>query len=90
MHIQVRTFYSDTYRLERRIRYGELKKSIPNISHKILSQELKNLEMDSLIERIAYVTIPLKVEYIPTDRGKSFENILSELCIWGKKYMNTF
>ncbi len=70
------------------IRYGQLKKSIPNISHKILSQELKNLEMDSLIERIAYATIPPKVEYITTSRGKSLENILTELCFWGKKHMN--
>lgn len=69
------------------LRYGQLKKSIPFISHKILSQELKNLEMDGLIERIAYATIPPKVEYILTDRGKSLENILTELCLWGKKYM---
>lgn len=72
------------------IRYGRLKKSIPNVSHKILSQELNNLEMDGLIKRIAYATIPPKVEYIPTDRGKSLENILTELCLWGKTYMNTF
>lgn len=72
------------------IRYGQLKKSIPNISHKLLSQELNNLEMDGLIKRIAYATIPPKVEYIPTDRGKSLENILTELCLWGKKYMGIF
>lgn len=72
------------------IRYGQLKKSIPNISHKILSQELKNLEMDNLIERISYATIPPKVEYMATDRGKSLENILTELCLWGKKYMDSF
>lgn len=70
------------------IRYGELKKSIPNISHKVLAQELKKLEMDNLIERVAYATIPPKVEYMPTDRGKSLKNILSELCAWGKKYMD--
>ncbi|AKN31421.1 HxlR family transcriptional regulator [Clostridium carboxidivorans P7] len=70
------------------IRYGELKKSIPNISHKILSQELKIMEMDGLIERIAYATIPPKVEYITTDRGKSLKHILTELCLWGKKYMD--
>lgn len=69
------------------IRYGELKKSIPHISHKILSQELKNLEMDGLIERIAYATIPPKVEYNITARGKSLEKILTELCNWGKEYM---
>jgi len=72
------------------IRYGQLKKSVPNISHKILSQELKNLELDGIIERKAYATIPPKVEYMPTDRGKSLENILSELCNWGKEYMDTF
>lgn len=72
------------------IRYGQLKKSIPNISHKILSQELKNLEMDNLVERIAYATIPPKVEYVPTERGKSLKNILTELCIWGKNYMDSF
>lgn len=72
------------------VRYGQLKKSIPNISHKILSQELKNLEMDCLIKRIAYAVIPPKVEYIPTERGKSLENILTELCKWGKKYMDSY
>lgn len=70
------------------IRYGQLKKSIPNISHKVLSQELKNLENDSLINRISYATIPPKVEYLPTDRGKTLEYILSELCLWGKEYMD--
>lgn len=70
------------------IRYGELKKAIPNISHKVLAQELKKLEMDSLIERVAYATIPPKVEYIATDRGRSLENILADLCNWGKKYMD--
>ncbi|QHQ60951.1 transcriptional regulator [Anaerocolumna sedimenticola] len=69
------------------IRYGELKKSIPNISHKILSLELKRLEMDGLIERIAYPTIPPKVEYNLTEKGRSLDNILTELCLWGRKYM---
>lgn len=70
------------------IRYGELKKSISIISHKVLSQELKNMEMDGLIERIVYASIPPRVEYLPTTRGKSLENILTALCIWGKEYMN--
>lgn len=71
------------------IRYGELKKQIPHISHKILSQELKRLEMDRLVQRIAYPTIPPKVEYLPTEKGKSLEHILEELCSWGKQYMHS-
>lgn len=72
---------------EQGIRYGQLKKSIPNISHKILSQELKILEMDGLIERKSYATIPPRVEYSLTDRGKSLEDILTQICEWGKQYM---
>ena len=69
------------------IRYGQLKKSIPYISHKILSQELKALEMDGLIQRIAYAEIPPKVEYKLTERGRSLEKVLTELCLWGRTYM---
>lgn len=69
------------------LRYGQLKKSIPKISHKILSQELKRLEDDNLIKRVAYPTIPPKVEYSLTERGLSLETVLFELCEWGKKYM---
>jgi DNA-binding HxlR family transcriptional regulator len=68
------------------IRYGELQARIPHISHKILSQELKHLEKDRLIERVAYPTIPPKVEYLPTEKGKTLEKILAELCEWGKNY----
>ena len=71
----------------RPIRYGQLKKAIPNISHKILTQELRKLEMDGLIKRTSYPTIPPKVEYLLTDKGSSLESILTELCKWGKKYM---
>lgn len=71
------------------VRYGELKKSIPHISHKVFSQNLKYLEMDGLIQRIVYDSNPPNVEYLATDRGKSLEGILSDLCNWGKKYMNS-
>lgn len=48
------------------IRFGQLKKSIPYISHKMLSQELKALEMDGLVQRIAYAEIApsLAVSYL--------------------------
>lgn len=62
-------------------------KKVVHISHKILSQELKYLKSDGLIKRISYPTIPPKVEYSSTRRGKSLESILLELCNWGKQYM---
>lgn len=71
------------------IRYGDLKRSIPNISHKVFSQELKHLEMDGLVDRIVYDSNPPKVEYLATTKGKTLEHVLTELCLWGKKYMNS-
>lgn len=71
------------------IRYGQLKSQIPHISHKVLSQELKHLELDDLIQRVAYPSIPPKVEYSSTEKGESLEHILSELCAWGKEYMKS-
>jgi len=53
------------------IRYGELKKRIPEVSHKVLSQQLKELENNGIINRIEYSQIPPKVEYSLTEKGKT-------------------
>lgn len=69
------------------VRYGQLKRSIPYISHKVFSQELKALEADGLIRRLAYAEVPPRVEYSLTERGRSLEKVLTELCLWGRNYM---
>ena len=68
------------------IRYGKLKSQIRGISHKVFTQELKQLEEDGLIERTAYPTIPPRVEYAVTELGRTLEPALTELCDWGRKY----
>ncbi len=70
------------------IRYGALKKSIPKISHKVFTQELKKLEADGLILRTAYPTVPPTVDYSITEKGQTLEKVLIELCLWGKTYMD--
>lgn len=67
------------------VRYGELKKYIKTISHKSLSADLKELEKDGLVNRKSYGSIPPKVEYSLTEKGKSLMSILDELCVWGEK-----
>lgn len=75
---------------EPHIRYSRLKKQIPNISDKILAQELHCLLENALIERIAFAQVPPRVEYIPTERGRSLQEILIKLCEWGKKMGRDF
>ncbi len=65
------------------MRYNELKRSLGNISHKTLSNTLKELEADRLIIRKEYPQIPPKVEYSLSERGKSLIPVLDAMCEWG-------
>ena len=67
------------------LRYGVLKKCLPNITHKMLSQQLKELEKLQLISRKAYHQIPPKVEYSLTKKGSSLMPMLDLMCNWGAK-----
>ena len=69
-------------------RYGEIKKVIPYITHKMLSGQLKELEADGLIQREEYHQIPPKVEYSLTERGRTLLPILKLMSDWGEKYMD--
>lgn len=64
-------------------RYSELKKSIGKITHKMLAQQLKELEEDGLISRKVYASVPPKVEYSITDKGKTAIPIIESLRTWG-------
>lgn len=68
------------------LRYGELKKLLAPITHKMLTSQLKDLEKDNLISRKEYKQIPPKVEYSLTDMGRGLEPIVKELYLWIKKY----
>ena len=67
------------------MRYGELKKGLPGITHKMLSTSLKNLVEYGVISRKQYEQVPPKVEYRLTARGKDLIPILKDLCEWGLK-----
>ena len=70
------------------MRYGELKKSVKCITHKMLSSQLKELEADDIIVRTEYNRIPPKVEYFLSEKGVSLMPILKEMCIWGHSNFN--
>ena len=65
-------------------RFGELRKLIPNITEKMLSLQLKDLENDGLVKRKIYPEVPPKVEYCLTDFGKTLIPMLEEIAKWGR------
>ena len=67
-------------------RYGEIKRAIPDITHKMLSAQLKELEHDGIILRKEYQQVPPKVEYSLSEKGKSLMPVLEEMCKWGSIY----
>jgi DNA-binding HxlR family transcriptional regulator len=67
-----------------RKRFSELRRHIPNITEKMLSLQLKDLENDGIIGRKLYAEVPPKVEYFLTDFGKSLIPMLEEIASWGR------
>jgi DNA-binding HxlR family transcriptional regulator len=67
-------------------RFSELLKMVDGISGKVLSRELKDLEMNKLISRTVKDTQPITVEYAITDYGNSFKELIQIMAEWGVKH----
>ena len=68
-------------------RTSELKRLMPGITQKMLTQQLRELEADGIINRIVYNQVPPKVEYELSEYGWSLKEILDSLCAWGEKHI---
>lgn len=67
-------------------RFGELKKSIGNVSQKVLTAQLRQMEDSDLLTRMVYPEVPPRVEYTLTDLGRSLKPILDAMWTWGENY----
>jgi DNA-binding HxlR family transcriptional regulator len=72
---------------ERPQRLSELKRLIPEISEKVLIQQLRDLEKDGIVHRRDYAEMPPKVDYSFTEYGKSLKPVLRMLCHWGEEHL---
>ena len=68
--------------LARRLRFGQLAQRMPLISRKVLTEQLKELEEDGIVQREAFAELPPRVEYSLTVRGAALLPILDQLCAW--------
>lgn len=71
-----------------KMRYTELRKSIPDISQKMLTSSLRHLEQEHLVKRKAYAEIPPRVEYSLTELGLSLIPIIDQMIEWGQVHFD--
>ncbi len=69
-------------------RFSELKRFIPKITQKMLTQQLRELEADGMVHREVYPVVPPKVEYSLTPKGRSLGPILKAMEAWGNTNMH--
>lgn len=69
------------------LRYGELSRTLPDITTKMLTQTLRELEVDKLIIRKMYHEVPPKVEYSLSETGKELMPFIEHIHEWGKKQL---
>lgn len=67
-------------------RFGELRQHLHNINAKSLTNALRSLEENGLINREVYPTVPVTVEYSLTDKGEDLKKIIMEMYLWGEKW----
>jgi len=72
---------------QRTWRFAELRRQIPSITEKMLTQQLRELEADGVVKRRVYPTVPPRVEYSLTEYGRSLKRALRVICDWGRSHM---
>ncbi|NSL43377.1 helix-turn-helix domain-containing protein [Streptomyces sp. 8P21H-1] len=69
------------------LRFGELRRNVPGVSEKVLSQQVRELEADGVVHREVYGEVPPRVEYSLTELGQALNTALLPLGEWGEQHM---
>ena len=72
--------------LERPWRFNELKKNLEGVSQKVLTDSLRSMEADGIIDRTVYAEVPPRVEYALNELGETLRPILDAMAAWGAHY----
>ncbi|QDE70386.1 MULTISPECIES: winged helix-turn-helix transcriptional regulator [Myxococcus] len=73
--------------LDGTLRFGELRKRIPGVTARMLTQQLRELEASGLVHRKVHAEVPPRVEYRLTELGESLRKVVLALRAWGESYL---
>ena len=66
------------------LRFSDLRRALPDLTPRMLTQQLRELEADGVVARKVYAEVPPRVEYSLTDRGRSLKPVVEAMCRWAK------
>lgn len=69
-------------------RYGELRKTMPDVTQRVLTRKLREMEEHGIIQRKVYAEVPPKTEYSLTEKGKALDAALGELERWSQQWVS--
>ncbi|GAA4670077.1 helix-turn-helix domain-containing protein [Amycolatopsis dongchuanensis] len=72
---------------ERTLRFSELRSEVEGVSHKMLTQNLRMLERNGLVDRKVYPTVPPRVEYTLTEPGRALRAAVDAICGWTHEHL---
>ncbi|MFE2034878.1 winged helix-turn-helix transcriptional regulator [Streptomyces scopuliridis] len=72
---------------DRTLRFNELRTAVDGISHKMLTQTLRGLERDGVVDRTVYATVPPRVDYRLTEAGRALRDTVNGMCAWTRRYL---
>lgn len=70
-----------------RMRFAELRDAIPDISDRMLSERLRELEIEGIVDRIVVPETPVRVEYALTEKGRALEQAMTSLGKWAERWV---
>ena len=73
--------------LNGRMRFAQLRDAIPEISDRMLSERLRELETEGIVDRIVIPETPVRVEYALTEKGRALEHALAALGKWAERWV---
>lgn len=68
-------------------RFSQLHRALSGVTQKMLTQQLRQLEKDAMVNRKVYPVVPPRVEYSLTERGRSLKPIIDAMCVWGEYHI---
>jgi DNA-binding HxlR family transcriptional regulator len=71
-------------------RFGELRRLLPHVTQRMLTNQLRELEKDGIVARKVYAQVPPRVEYTLTPLGQKLSPILAQMAMWGDAYMRRY